>query len=91
MGGCRGACTERHRAAQCFRRQPNSTEAIRGEYFSFLTRFIAAKLNELGGLIVGIAGLDVIGRAVARLFRAAWDNVEAVLIRGEVPRSVLNL
>ena len=52
-----------------------SNEIRRGNYARFRAEMIAAKLNGLDGLTVGLVGLGTIGRAVARAFKDRGSEI----------------
>ncbi len=63
-------------AAVLLRRFTRSTAAIRnGDYAAFRAQMLGEGVNGLEGLLVGIVGIGVIGRAVAERFRQAGARI----------------
>lgn len=63
-------------ASVLLRRFTSSTAAIRrGDYATFRSRMLGDGVDGLEGLLVGIVGIGVIGRAVAMRFRQAGGRV----------------
>ena len=63
-------------ASVLLRRFTQSTAAIRGgDYAAFRSRMLGEGVNGLEGLLVGIVGIGVIGRAVAARFRQAGARI----------------
>ena len=63
-------------AAVLLRRFTRSTAAIRnGDYAAFRSRMLGEGVNGLEGLLVGIVGIGVIGRAVADRFKQAGARI----------------
>ncbi len=63
-------------AAVLLRRLTQSTAAIRsGDYAAFRSRMLGEGVNGLEGLLVGIVGIGVIGRAVAQRFKQAGARI----------------
>jgi phosphoglycerate dehydrogenase-like enzyme len=63
-------------AAVLLRQFTRSTAAIRnGDYAAFRARMLGAGVNGLQGLLIGIVGIGVIGRAVAERFRQAGARI----------------
>ena len=63
-------------ASVLLRRFTQSTAAIRnGDYAAFRSQMLGEGVSGLDGLLVGIVGIGVIGRAVAQRFKAAGARI----------------
>jgi phosphoglycerate dehydrogenase-like enzyme len=63
-------------ASALLRRFPQSTAAIRaGDYIACRAKLVGENVDGLEGMLVGIVGMGVVGRAVARKFRQAGARI----------------
>ena len=63
-------------ASVLLRRFPQSSAAIRkGEYGAIRSRLLSENVSGLGGSLIGIVGMGVIGKAVARRFKQAGGRI----------------